>query len=104
MQDLKYSPQSLITYYKKYKGCMTGQENSCKYTCDNCEFDCRIDQHEHCRAVIELLETVEVVRHGKWNFDSYTAKYGNPYRCSECGEEHADTYEYCPDCGAKMDK
>lgn len=104
MQDLKYSPQSLIAYYKKYQGCMTGQENSCKYTCDSCEFDCRIDQHEHCRAAIDLLETVDVVRHGKWSFDSYTAKYGKPYRCSECGEEHADTYEYCPDCGAKMDK
>lgn len=65
-----------------------------------------LDQHKRCLAVIELLETVEVVRlrHGKWKFDSYTAKYGTPYCCSECGEEHADTYKYCPDCGAKMDK
>ena len=57
---------------------------------------------------IDALESAPVadvkeVIHGEWKVDSYTAKYGNPYRCSECREEHADTYQYCPNCGAKMD-
>ncbi len=41
--------------------------------------------------------------HGRWEFDSYTAKYGNPYRCSQFKEEYDDTHNYCPHCGAKMD-
>ena len=41
------------------------------------------------------------VRHGKWEFiDEPTIK---AYKCSECGGYHWK-YNYCPDCGAKMDK
>lgn len=38
----------------------------------------------------------------KWVFDKFTAQYGNPYRCSCCGEEFGDTYNYCPNCGVSM--
>ena len=34
--------------------------------------------------------------------DKFTAKYGNPYRCSCCSEEFGDTYNYCPNCGVSM--
>ena len=44
----------------------------------------------------------DIIPQGRWEFDSYTAKYGNPYRCSQCKEEHDDTHNYCPNCGAKM--
>lgn len=44
------------------------------------------------------------VRHGEWEFDVFTAKYGNPYRCSICKEEFDDTHNYCPNCGAKMNE
>lgn len=43
------------------------------------------------------------VRHGEWKFDAFTAKHGNPYRCSICEEEFDDTHNFCPSCGAKMD-
>ena len=43
---------------------------------------------------------VQEVRHGKWiiNSDGYY-----PY-CSECGKEPKEMSEFCPHCGAKMDK
>lgn len=41
-------------------------------------------------------------KQGKWIFDKFTAKYGNPYRCSCCSEEFGDTYNYCPNCGVSM--
>ena len=54
---------------------------------------------------LKALPTIEAepVRHGRWIFDEYTAKYGHPYKCSECKEESRDTYDYCPCCGARMD-
>ena len=42
------------------------------------------------------------MKQGKWIFDKFTAKYGNPYRCSCCSEEFGDTYNYCPNCGVGM--
>lgn len=50
----------------------------------------------------------EPVKHGKWMEIIETNELGEPYQsgvyCSECG--HIDCYEsnYCPDCGARMDK
>ena len=43
-------------------------------------------------------------KQGKWILDEFTAKYGNPYRCSCCNIEFGDTYNYCPNCGAGMKK
>ena len=48
-------------------------------------------------GVMELPTTdAEPVRHGKW-IDEH---------CSECGEYvyHGDTRNYCPNCGARMNK
>lgn len=54
--------------------------------------------------IVDTQPTIEPeVRHGRWIFDEYTAKYGHPYKCSECKEESRDTYDYCPCCGARMD-
>ena len=67
------------------------------------------------KAVFEEIDnapTVEAVpvRHGKYigtEFDGYAD--GCPvyyeWKCSECGcvfEEEEPTYNYCPNCGAKM--
>lgn len=41
---------------------------------------------------------VEPVRHGRWK------RYGrNLGECSNCGEIVNIRYNYCPNCGAKMD-
>lgn len=64
-------------------------------------------------AAIEILETtpdadVEPIRHGEWIYKEYKPTKGDAigfYECSECG--HASwikEYNYCPNCGAKMDK
>lgn len=59
-----------------------------------------------CRLIDEA-PTIEAepVRHGRWE------KRGQEIYCSECGEESGYTWagasrysDYCPDCGAKMDK
>lgn len=55
------------------------------------------------------IETPSDVKHGKWiehpHFNFEGGYSGSNYGCSECGYD--DAYEelnYCPDCGAKMDK
>ena len=46
------------------------------------------------------IADVQEVRHGKWiiSSDGYY-----PY-CSECRKEPKEISEFCPHCGAKMDK
>ena len=41
------------------------------------------------------------VRHGHWTDD--TGIEGAWNYCSVCGEQAIDLYDYCPNCGAKMD-
>ena len=41
---------------------------------------------------------VAPVRHGRW--ESYTKNLGE---CSNCGYVVSIRYDYCPNCGAKMD-
>lgn len=71
--------------------------------------------------VIDYCPTVEAepVRHGRW-IDGYNGKYANPrYICSNCRgkalydfvrdelgnwKEVQALTEFCPHCGAKMDK
>jgi len=40
-----------------------------------------------------------------WQKIRYTGKWiktEHGFRCSECGEEAASQFSYCPDCGASM--
>lgn len=69
----------------------------------------RAKEHPSTKNNVEFfksLKTVdaESVVHGYWYCDDYTVRFGNPYRCSCCKEENRDTYNYCPNCGAKMDE
>ena len=58
------------------------------------------------------VDAVEVV-HGRWkprphhkfNSEGILIKYCDFYYCSECGTERpmVPPYNYCPNCGAKMD-
>ena len=47
------------------------------------------------------VDAVEVV-HGRWDREN-TFAYANLYRCSNCEQTTLKTYNYCPNCGAKMD-
>lgn len=55
------------------------------------------------KSILKDAPTIETgpVR-GRWVFDAYTAKYGNPYVCSRCKTEYGDTHNFCPMCGADM--
>ena len=62
---------------------------------------------------IDIMPTIEAepVRHGRWMETEYSA-YDNSYKCSACGEvwefiegtPKDNGANYCPNCGAKMDK
>ena len=49
----------------------------------------------------KTVEAVEVV-HGRWRFCG-SDKWNDAYVCTECGKIAMDDYNYCPNCGAKMD-
>ena len=54
----------------------------------------------------EPIVDAEPVKHGYWIFspkDAIEMMFTLP-KCSECGTESADGGNYCPNCGAKMDK
>ena len=44
----------------------------------------------------------EPIRHGRWILNKYNGVCN--YHCSECLELCDSGYDYCPNCGAKMDK
>ena len=63
--------------------------------------------YEGAKSAITLLQKeqtvdAEPVRHGHWIEARYPL-----FTCSECGATYQDTgygYNYCPNCGAKMDE
>ena len=46
---------------------------------------------------------VAPVRHGRWRFDDFDGD-GLDYQCSWCRGYQRKASNYCPNCGAKMDK
>lgn len=79
--------------------------------CTECK---EYDQTQHCchrftkvirQTQEELKQNAVPVKRGKWVFnpsDAFEAMFTKP-KCSECGFESADGWNYCPNCGAKMD-
>ena len=52
---------------------------------------------------LPTVDSVEVV-HGRWTESTNTTYMMSQFTCSQCGGKHiAKTWNYCPDCGAKMD-
>ena len=62
---------------------------------------------EFIKAIIDGQPTVDVqeIRHGTWR-ESLSDMFpdGTDYRCSVCSRTAILDSEYCPNCGAKMDK
>ena len=63
-----------------------------------------------CRRIARTAPAVdaEPVRHGRWEPTELHKSFGilKGVKCSLCGEEKFATqyaYNYCPNCGAKMD-
>jgi len=61
-------------------------------------------------AVIGAEEDAEPIRHGHWISDRLCTTNGGTYgvrRCSNCEyycNDIGDKWNYCPDCGAKMNE
>lgn len=59
---------------------------------------------ELLQKILEEYGTADIapVRHGRWRLSEYAGI--NYYQCSLCGHSVSPTaYNYCPNCGAKMD-
>lgn len=64
-----------------------------------------------CRNIIYEIPTADVaeVRHGKWVHTDYAMHWLGKDECSECTYHTSDRddlshFNFCPNCGAKMDK
>lgn len=68
------------------------------------EYKAKVQEFEAIGTIEELkvLKEKSVGKKAEWIFDDFTAKFGKPYRCSNCDEEFGDTYNYCPNCGCSM--
>jgi len=61
------------------------------------------------RVAIDATPTADVqpIRHGKWvkaESMQYFRKHYPAYTCSACGFRKDGKWNYCPNCGARMDK
>lgn len=72
-----------------------------------CDTKAALIQNSKIWQQVKDLPTVdaEPVRHGKWidRNGAIVAPFWERYECSECGAR-SDNSNYCPNCGARMDK
>lgn len=74
-------------------------KNATKYGGDHSGYDTRMLYEIHDALTgIPAADVVPVV-HGRW----VDADFCGQYECSECGNNAVDLYDFCPNCGAKMD-
>ena len=95
-----YSVEKVVEKLEEIRAKKTCNKEKCdtKEICRICVVDDAIEIVKQGGVSDDVCEA----KQGKWIFDKFTAKYGNPYRCSCCSEEFGDTYNYCPNCGVSM--
>ena len=65
------------------------------------------DIEDFCRdlqVVRSALKDADPVRHGRWIEVDIVSNYMWKYHCSCCHSDGERRYNYCPNCGAKMDE
>lgn len=76
--------------------------------CADCVCRDKCDRQAYCWAkAMQTVDAVPVV-HGRWEYIQQTLTTLSQLRCSFCGWWSLDpsidgAYNYCPNCGAKMD-
>ena len=67
-------------------------------------FDCfNVKKQDRSCGLIRRLEDLpSAERRGRWI--ETTTEDPCYYRCSECGRQTDDEYNYCPNCGARMEE
>ena len=58
-------------------------------------------ERDDCHKRLVNLPSADVVPvvHARW----VDADFCGQYECSECGNNAVDLYDFCPNCGAKME-
>ena len=91
------------------------------YLCSQCERnhnkECLACPHLSGDEILSTVPTVGLVKYGRWNRNEAALDYVDPNGvehhhgiCSECGlihdfiDGHTAQYNYCPQCGAKMEE
>lgn len=75
-------------------------KNATKYGGDHSGYDTRMLYEIHDALTGIPAADVAPVVHGRW----IDADFCGQYECSECGNNAVDLYDFCPNCGAKMDR
>lgn len=75
------------------------------YKLDLCLTNSEYFAHDDLMRAIPAADVAEV-RHGRWGeYESYPLTPSlNGYPCMACGQHEQRTTNYCPNCGAIMDK
>ena len=62
--------------------------------------------HDALQEALDRVPSADVapVRHGRWAPYARRGICGLLFSCSECNAKYDGTPNYCPNCGAKMDK
>ena len=71
---------------------------------ENCR-NCSTLMDWQVKELIDKMPTIDAVevKHGEW-MDRSGGIEGAWNYCSVCGEQAIDLYDFCPNCGAKMQK
>ena len=60
------------------------------------------------REGTDILKKATIKKKGTWfpimEMDSHGEIYPSAYQCSECHDEFGTEFDYCPHCGAQMEK
>jgi hypothetical protein len=90
----RYNAMKICQQYSKH--CFDTNDAKGQDVADKIEWD------------IIKLSTADVVevKHGYWKWKELYGEVGYMLVCSECEESEGacERYDYCPNCGAKMDK
>lgn len=63
------------------------------------------DSVEEGKCIEKIMDapTIDAVKHGVWEIYVISMFDGEGCRCSECGFEGVPYWDFCPNCGARMD-
>ena len=77
--------------------------------CSGCENE--NNKYSNCEGCPIAHAPIVEIKNGNWNrrlLKFVDGSYGNVYTCSECGTQYIDVpianYNFCPSCGARMEK
>ena len=71
------------------------------YAVDEMSYAFNVKTNAHMAFIKALADLPSAERRGRWI--ETTTEDPCYYRCSECGRQTDDEYNYCPNCGARME-